>query len=320
MEIGEFQVKRRKVSVNCWQFSHEVLLLIFQHLSNGDLINLSCVSHEFRHLLLPYMFNSLKLNWKMILNKFNGQPLVISQDDTLNKFHNCVEIIEVIEPNLQNEWNFKFNELFKTFQNLHQLKLNIKSSSNFLKYNQLIPSLKNLHIVTSQQDSDFNLNHLKQFPNIENLTINGFLIDFDPLEDLEGLDFIRIKNLSIINCSWNYPFKLSYFKNSMEIEHLSLIYSNSFIISERFREFLNDPNLPNLKYLTIQNNNHNLKLHITYKIFNFLQNIPNLQKLYLVGNIYNETLMHFTKMDFENRLRYCLNVNNVKIFYSSFIQ
>jgi hypothetical protein len=83
---------------------------------------------------------------------------------------------------------------------------------------------------------------------------------------------------------------------------------------------LNDPNLPNLKYLTIQNRNHDLKLHITYRIFNFLQNIPNLKKLYLVGNIYNETLMHFTKIDLENRLRYCLNVNNVKIFYSSFIQ
>lgn len=240
-------------------------------------------------------------------------------DEVIEVIGPFVEVVEVVEPNLNQEWNFRFHRLFKAFPNLEKLVLNIEGSSNFLKYNDPMKNLKVLHLKTSRQDSDFNLNNLKQFPSIKSLTIDGFCIDFDPEEDLQGLDF-NINTLNIINCSWNYPFKLSFFQNSSNIEHLNLIYSNQFILSERFKEFLHEPNLPNLRFLTISNLNQDLRLHITYRIFNFLQNIPNLQKLYLIGNIYNETLNHFTNFDQENKLKYCLNVNDVKIFYSSFVQ
>jgi hypothetical protein len=184
-----------------------------------------------------------------------------------------------------------------------------------LKYNDGLSRVVDLELTTLNEGSMFNLNHCRTFHSLKKLHINGFIIDFDT-DDVEGLD-IHVSELELINCSWNYPFQLKFFGD--KIEKLQLTYHNhQFILSERFREFLHNPNLPNLKYLTISNQNQ-LNLHITYKIMNFLKNIPNLQRLYLLGKITNETISNFTTHDFENRIRYILNVNDVKIFYSSFV-
>lgn len=305
------KIKLCSCSTKLLEFPHELWVLIFSHLDPKDLTNLSLLNSKFNAVLKPYIFNHLKLDWMQVLDRL----------DETNRISQFVETIEIVEPSLHNEWNYKFvNLLSQTrFSNLNTFIITISNSSNFLKYNEPLANITNLKIITvNNNESNFNLNHLKNFVNLQVLTIDGFLIDFEK-EDLKDIQF-QLKTLNLINCKWNYPFKLSTFGFN-SIENLNLVYSNSFILSERFREFLNNPNLPNLTNLTIQNNNYNNKLHITFKILIFLKNIPNLKKLYLIGNIYNESINHFTFSDIENirSAKYLMNVNNVKIFYSKFV-
>lgn len=311
-------------------FPHELLELVFQHVSKRDLISLSRTDRRTRSLLRPYIFRDVTLDWRFILKRFpqllvqRGQKRsrngalcgAVTGAGILDDVEQLVEKLCIMDANLQNEWNFQFGKMALRFPFLKELRLHIAGSSNFLKYNDGMHNVEELQLVTNNDGSVFNLNHCKHFHTLKKLQVCGFTLDFD-LEDLEGLD-IRVSELDLINCSWNYPFQLKSF--GPRIEKLHLTYQNhQFILSERFREFLHNPALPNLKYLTISNQNK-LNLHITYKIMNFLENIPNLKRLYLLGRISNETLNNFTTHDLENKIRYILNVNDVKIFYSSFVE
>ena len=309
-------------------FPHEILLLVFQHLTKRDLLNLSVCSSELRYTLKPYILREVKLDWGFILREFNhllikrgqkrdcdGELVQVSRDCEALSLRQFVEKIFVTQGNLQNEWNFNFGAMVSQFANLTELRLTIESSSNFLKYNDSLQSIKKLELSTIAEGSIFNLNHCQHFTKLTTLKINGFCVDFDP-EDTRDLPFV-IKDLELINCSWSYPFQLSHFGHAITTLQLTYI-NHQFILSERFREFLHNPSLPNLQYLTISNQNV-LTLHITYRIMKFLKNIPNLQRLYLLGKITNETIDNFTVHDLENKVRYVLNVNNVKIFYSSFV-
>ncbi|CDR41691.1 CYFA0S07e05072g1_1 [Cyberlindnera fabianii] len=314
-------------------FPHEVLIQILGHLSHDDILSLAWVDRAFREKMRPYIFASVRLSWDFIMEKFplffqQGQKrnsegqMKLLQEASLNtrddkNVKKYVESVSIVTPNIQHEWNFRFDTFAHEFDNIRHLTVKTEGSSNFFKYTNVMPQIESLELITDAADERaiFNLNHCKPFPALKHLTINGFLLDFDE-EDTEGLN-LQVKILDLINCSWNYPFQLKSFGS--EIITLRLTYHNhQFILSERFREFLHNPNLPQLQYLTISNQN-NLKLHITYRIMNFLRNIPALKRLYLLGNIYNETINNFTIHDMENKIRYIMNVNDVKIFYSSFV-
>lgn len=304
---------------------HELLLLVLGHLSKNDIKTISQCNRALRRQLKPYLFNQVVLDWGFIRAHFKdlfigkkrdseGVVVLPLPDDTGIK--HMVEKITIEEPNLQYEWNFQFGRMIKQFHNLTELTLCIQGSSNFLKYNEGLNTVTHLSLITASDSGTFNLDHCKQFTSLKKLICKGFTLDFD-IEDTLGLPF-ELKELELVNCSWNYPFQLKNF--GPNIVRLQLIYQDhQFMLSERFREFLHNPHFPRLQELTISNQSY-LNLHITYKIMNFLKNIPMLQRLYLLGKISNETLDGFTKEDLENRVRYVLNVNDVKIFYSSFVK
>ena len=158
------------------------------------------------------------------------------------------------------------------------------------------------------------MEHISSFPELKQLTLKNFEIEtFDENEAWCP----NLSDLSLENCTWCYPFQLENFGRE-KITSLSLIYTNAFVISERFKMFLNNPNFSRLHHLSITNNESNLKLTISVHIMELIESIPTLKTVKLNGNIYNETIHHFTTSDLNNCANY-LALNNVKVFYSSFL-
>ncbi|KAH3663420.1 hypothetical protein WICMUC_005946 [Wickerhamomyces mucosus] len=250
---------------------HEIIKIIFTELQNTDLIQLSQVNKLMRSFITPYLFNEISLSWNMIFN--------IDQF----KYKENVEKIRIFQNNLQNEWNFKFCEFFCTFNNLVEIELLTSQSSNFMKYNQLCPSLERLRIKTITAESTFGLDHLNLIVGLKYLQLEGFCLSFEKEDVKEHL--YNIKRLKLIDCSWNYPFELEFFDKD-NIESLEIIYNNQchFFLSERFKEFLKkfSVTFKEIKHMRIDNYAE-FKLNLSN--MNLYQNKKMLKKLELFGNI-----------------------------------
>lgn len=289
---------------------HEVLIDILYHISRIDLIQVSSTCSQLRFVLNPYMFALVKCPWDKLIDLENCPLPRCTQ--------NLIESLRISTSDSKNEWTYPFHELFNysvshNFTNLHSLELQSSGSTSFFKYCKNAPGLKRLKINTTKDGSLFSLDHVKPFPNLESLEVSNFHID----EFEEQYDICpNLKTLRLTNCTWDYPFDIENFGRD-KIVNLSLQYSNSFIISERFRIFLNKPGFTKLESLELTNNERNLKLTISLEIMKLIKAIPTLRILKLKGNIYNETLNNFTKPDLQNCMNY-LALDNVKVFYSSF--
>lgn len=289
---------------------HEVLLMLLDEITSKDRISLSCTSKAIRLVLRPYVFSSAKSPWEELLDVDHW-----SVDSTIL---NLIESLRISTSCSKNEWTYPFHELFtcstnRGLDNLSSLQLQSSGSTSFFKYCNVGTNLRRLVINTTKEKSLFSLNHVRPFVNLETLEVSNFQIDdFEDEPDLCPY----LKDLKLTNCTWEYPFMIENFGRH-KIVTLSLHYSNSFIISERFRVFLLKPGFTRLESLEITNTERNLKLTISLEIMKLIQAIPTLRILKLKGNIYNETLNNFTKVDFDNCMKY-LALDNVKVFYSSF--
>ncbi|CDO92803.1 unnamed protein product [Kluyveromyces dobzhanskii CBS 2104] len=289
---------------------HEVLIMLLDETSNRDRISLASTSKAVRLVLRPYIFSRIKCPWELLLDAENW----LLDTTTLS----LVESLRISTSCSKNEWTYPFNELFtatknRGFDNLRSLNLQSSGSTSFFKYCDVGANLRKLVINTTKEKSLFSLNHVRPFVNLESLDVSNFQID--DFEDEPEL-CPRLHNLKLTNCTWEYPFVIENFGRN-KIVTLSLHYSNSFIISERFRVFLSQPGFNRLESMEITNTERNLKLTISLEIMKLIKAIPTLRILKLKGNIYNETLNNFTKIDFDNCMNY-LAFDNVKVFYSSF--
>lgn len=227
-----------------------------------------------------------------------------------------IESVRLINCCPKNEWIFPFADLFSSAKlpNLKSLELPTSGSTSFLKYSSVGSHLHVLKVCSMKPGSVFSLEHVKPFKQLVQLTLKDYEIEvFD--ENLEWCP--RLTDLELIDCSWCYPFQLENFGHS-KIKKLKLNYSSAFIISERFKMFLNNPKFDSLNHLEITNTASNLKLTLSVQIMRLIGSIPTLKTLKLEGNVYNETLQHFTSSDLDNCLTF-VALNNVKVFYSTFV-
>ncbi|QLG70208.1 hypothetical protein HG535_0A01460 [Zygotorulaspora mrakii] len=291
---------------------HELILHILRYISRTDLIILASTSKRIRSVLQPYLFANTKVSWRDLMNNWELCKMpVIARDPYV------IERLRLVDSCSKNEWTFPFAELFSSSRlpNLKSLTLETAGSSSFFKYSAVGSRLEKLSIHTVRPGSIFNLEHVSPFAALKHLTLTNFEI-----ETFEENDSWcpNLSTLSLENCTWCYPFQLENFGRE-KITSLFLKYSNAFIISERFKMFLNNPNFTKLHHISITNNETNLKLTLSVHIMNLIESIPTLKTVELIGNIYNETIHNFTTYDLDNCTNY-LALNNVKIFYSSFLQ
>lgn len=287
---------------------HELVLLILSHLSRQDLIQISMVSKTIREVLSPYLFSQVKVSWKDLVTTWN-------QTSTPVEINN-VQLIEKLRLTTccsRNEWTFPFAELFK-HNNLTNLELCTSGSTNFFKYSSNDSRLQVLEIHATKPGSIFSMEHLAPFRKLHKLSLQDF--EIDSFEEDENC-CPRLSILELDNCTWRYPFQLENFGRD-KIDSLTLKYTNHFVISERFKMFLNGPHFRKLRHLSISNWEKNLKLTLSVHIMKLIESIPTLRTLQLSGNIYNETLNNFTNADWENCIKY-VGVRDVKVFYSSFL-
>lgn len=291
---------------------HEIITRILSLISRRDLIALSSVNRELRRIFLPYLFACTKVSWDDLISNWSKlqKPFPVEASQ-------LVECLRLTGCCSKNEWTFPFAELFSSSRlpNLKSLVMPTSGSTNFFKYSSQGSQLQRLKITATKPGSVFSLEHLRPFEQLQELSLQDYEIEsFD-----EDPGCCRLlDSLELINCSWCYPFELQNFGRN-KIQKVELCYSNAFVVSERFKTFLNNPKFQNLNHLSITNNASNLKLTLSVQVVKLIESNPALVTLKLSGNIHDETLQQFTASDIDN----CNNhvaLNNVKIFYSSFFR
>ncbi|SCU99456.1 LAME_0G03246g1_1 [Lachancea meyersii CBS 8951] len=294
---------------------HEVVLQITELLERKDLLKLASTSKQLRNQLLPYIFDKVKCSWHDLLHDWKSPCGVCAPIS-------CPQLVETMRISTscsKNEWAFPFHVLFDPVTrmiNLKSLELPTSGSTNFFKYCNTVPFLLSLRVDAERSDSEFSLEHIQNFPALQELALSNFRI-----EDYESTttDLCpNLKSVTLINCTWSYPFSLESFGKD-KITVLHLIYSSSFIISERFRHFLSCPGFTRLEELWIVNNENNLRLTISVQIMTLIRAMPSLKVLKLAGNVYNEALIRATGPKSPNHTN-VVAVQDVKILYSSFLR
>lgn len=296
------------------ELPHELMLMVVEQVPRNDLISLSLTCRAVRSALLPYLFCSVRSSWESLVSSWNHRSLPVGHPE-------LVEKLRITTHCSKNEWTFPFHELFSAsagenrLVNLCSLELPSSGSTSFFKYCDVGANLTTLTIHALRPSSCFSLEHVKPFANLRELSLAGFEIEeFDE----SGSLCPKLRNLRLRDCTWCYPFELENFGRD-RITKLSLSYSNSFVMSERFRLFLSSPGFTRLEELSITNSERNMKLTVSLHVMALIGSIPTLRVLKLKGNIYNETLNDFTNFDADNYISY-VALNNVKVFYSSFFQ
>ncbi|SCU95945.1 LAFA_0G03334g1_1 [Lachancea sp. 'fantastica'] len=294
---------------------HELICAILILLDRKDTIALASTSKTMRNRLRPYVFDQIKCSWHDLTNYWNFS-------DNLQAPIKCPALVETMRISLscsKNEWAFPFHVLFdhnSPLTNLKSLVLPTSGSTNFFKYCQEAPRLLKLRITADRNNSEFSLEHIRNFPELQELALSNFHIEDH--EDAEFDTCPRLKNIALTNCTWSYPFNIENLGKD-KITTLHLIYSNSFIMSERFRYFLSCPGFTNLEELSVVNYENNLRLTISVQIMALIKAIPTLKKLKLTGNISDEALLRPTESRDPSHTN-VVAVQDVKIFYSSFLR
>ncbi|SCU96903.1 LADA_0H03356g1_1 [Lachancea dasiensis] len=295
--------------------SHEMIMQIVRLLDRRDLIYLSCSNKRVRSRILPYIFDEVKCSWRQLMHEWKTKTRGVCAPI---EHPELVQHLRISSPCSKNEWAFPFHVLFdkdSAMVNLISLTLPTSGSANFFKYCNSTTRLLRLRLDAERSDSSFSLEHVRVFPALRDLTLSNFRID--PQENEEEDQCPDLKTFTLINCTWCYPFNLENLGRD-KITSLHLVYSNSFIISERFKYFLSHPRFNNLTELSILNNEKNLRLTMSLKIMTLIRAMPTLKVLKLAGNIHNETLSRAAHSNNPNRTE-VMAVQDVKVLYSRFL-
>ncbi|GMM35711.1 hypothetical protein DASC09_030360 [Saccharomycopsis crataegensis] len=315
------QKRGKEQELHLLSFPNELLSFIFSRLSPRDIINLSLVNKKHRKCLLPFVFRSVTMCWEEIekfTKAFNLRAPTVdystpSYNLSTTRLVSLVTSLSIIEANNKLEWHL-FNHLdliITKLSNINDLSIKISSASFCLKYFAFKDSIKSLTLETDKINSLFNLEHLNQFSSIENLTLKNFrFVNFkngtNENEDYEDAtsDFEKahheklfhlpcITNLSLINCSWDYPFNLNQFvyKSPASLDHslssiiLSYSEENSFLLSERFKHYLSNPIIsPSLQSFTLDlKNNKDIVKYVNIETYLSIVKLRDLKSVSLLG-------------------------------------
>lgn len=263
----------------------EVLQMIFSHLTRQDIINLSTLDYNFRKRLVPLIFSEIQFTWKKIIQRDN---------DFFEKYKYFINQARISDSNALHEWNYDvFTELLINLPKLKHLLINSESSSNWLKYRQH-DNIKQLtlyclnHVVGLYRQTNsriFSLDHIANFKMLKKLELHNYRFYRD---HRQSYPVLILEDISLVNCSWDFPFEISLLNYNENIKKLTLRNSgnDSFIVSERYRNFLDNEVLLSLEELDISITQGKLTSSLNrLMVSRFMNtaNFPHLLKLRLCG-------------------------------------
>ncbi|CUM67925.1 uncharacterized protein PRCAT00005637001 [Priceomyces carsonii] len=291
----------------------DIQSVIFSFLERKDIINLSTLSKRHRRELCSFAFKRIKCKWKDL----------IDDKIILAKYSEYVSQLRITDYSSYGEWQLDFNEFLRLLPNLRHLLLNSNNLSNWLKYrsNNLIKELSlyledtpisQFRTKTSRSPRIFSLSHLWNFLSLKKIYLSKYHFNWE-MENVS--DLISLEELTIDNCTWEYPFKLTNFDPRGTVRVLNITYNkyNSFLLSERFNQFMVDEDdiFKSLKLLSISlldyyvEGNYLCEKLLSSKLFlKFMNNkkFPYLVNFKLHGGTLNLENLKFTLMSIDENI------------------
>lgn len=304
--------KRLKRDISIYTLPTEVLEVIFLYLGRPGLIQLSTTCKTYRRELTPYVFDKVKTIWHNFeVEGFEG---------FLNDKCQWTRQLRIIDTYSYGEWQLDiFTKALNRLPYLDTFIINTYNSTNWFKYRQN-PTIKSIKLYydfnhnetellyqnpnpkkinrlsrSSNLPKIFNLNHLNNFKSLTNLSLDEFHFNWD---EAENINFLHLKRLTLVNCTWEYPFTPIKFNENNSLISLQLYYTNdnAFILSERFSKFLAQPLQSHCKVekLAIGFRNCKIQRYLStnqFMIFIGEHNFPHLVELDLTGWVIDDKLI-----------------------------
>lgn len=247
--------KKQRRILDLLQLPQEIIQKCFILLTRRDIVSLSCLDKRHRRQLTNEVFSKIKCCWHNLILE--------EQRLTFREYARQVRIIDTYS---YGEWQIDlFAILEKNFPNAQVLYINSTNSTNWLKYRsskkmtELSLYYEKGHNETEEiRHNDnpkgthhkinlscpkiFNLSNLNNFEQLNSINIEGYHFHWD---ESEVVNTFNLANVSLINCTWEYPFDPRHFNHHGTIKTFSITYTHNhpFILLERFNKFLNSPML-----------------------------------------------------------------------------
>lgn len=248
-------MKRLKREITIYSLPDQVIEFIRDITGRDSFKTLLLVNKSYQQELERFVYCNIKALWYDL-----QQQLFVSFLVRRKRFITSIRIIDTYS---FGEWQINvFDDVFTQLPYLQQLSVNTFNSSNWLKYrsNQLLKSLdlyydiehhetqnlsqnpnpKNINRLTKSSNLPkiFELDHLRGFKNLTTLTLNNYHFNWD--EKCLGPN---LKQLKLVNCTWEYPFTPAKFNESNSLIRFELHYTEqvAFLYLERFSKFLDEP-------------------------------------------------------------------------------
>ncbi|EMG50370.1 hypothetical protein SBY92_000301 [Candida maltosa Xu316] len=233
---------------------NELLFVIFKYLTPGDIINLSSIDRNHRNRLIPVIFLKVKQTWQDLKNEINGTT------NFLIKYKRWIHELRICDCDASSEWDLDiFSDLLIDMSSLQHLSINSPFSSNWLKYRShdnlqkltlyFDPSYLTESEIKSKMNRVFNLNHIANFKVLKQLELHNYQL----YGDEKNYPVLILEDITLVDCTWEYPFELSLFNYNENIKKLTLKHSgnNPFIVSERYKHFLTKESFGSLEEMEI---------------------------------------------------------------------
>lgn len=221
----------------------DVLEIIFAHLDSSEVKQLSLLSRDFRLRLVPYIFKHAKASWDQIIDLQKNRGTCI-----ISEYAACVRSIRIAEANSYNEYQQRtFASLLApdVLPLLSSVTVNSGNLSYWLKYNEC-DHIRSLSLYSdARQINSVKIFHLSHVAGLHGLTLLCLSkYHFNWVEEEEALNSrVSLENLTLQDCTWEYPFDLNCFNRNDTLRDLEITYSNDnpFTLLERFVGFLEHP-------------------------------------------------------------------------------
>lgn len=281
----ERPTKRQKTQTALQDLPQDLLQIVASYLQPHDMVNLSMVSHSMRHRLLPIIFSKAQATWMQIMSLHEKNEVCF-----FNKHH--VRSLRITDAVSFNEYKQNtFGQLLspEVFPNLIEVSVNLINLSYWLRYNKCthVRALTLYSNNVFRGVKIFELSHVDNFASLRLLCLHNYHFNWD---NSDSRPKIGLNNLSLHDCTWEYPFDLALFNPDDTLRHLTITYSNnnSFMLLERFISFLKDPfvdHSESLRTVAIEfvDITENKKLLTPTILHTFLTAFSGIERLYLAG-------------------------------------
>ncbi|CCE83141.1 Piso0_003713 [Millerozyma farinosa CBS 7064] len=259
-EVDQAETKKSKRGIDLLDLPTEILYFCFSFVEPTDVINLSGTCSRYRTEISPYIFKRINLTWMELIDIEKTEL-----EKFAHKYQQMINQVRIADSYSNGEWQHDiFEKIEKYMPNTKSLLINSGESSYWLKYRSspLIKCLSLYYESDHLESTDiflknprkikhskkksslrmFDLEHLKGFGNLTSLYLDQYHLS-SMSDTNDELVQVNLQDLKLVNCTWEYPFDLSQFNRHNKLKKLIICYTdnNAFILSERFRRFLDHP-------------------------------------------------------------------------------